>query len=159
MKDENRTHWAVLAGARFVLSVIVLLCHLSIVARGLISNFAEQFNAFSAVIAFFLISGYSIHLSILRDGRGYFARRFWRIYPIYVASLLLSIVLIFTIKLTAGVSHRARCLAGFVRVSLHRIAWIFGFRNSWRNGVVADQFAPIQLVAALWNSPQFPGRL
>ena len=97
-QQEERTNWAALAGARFVLSVVVLLCHLALVSRSVLTNVFEQFNAFSAVVAFFLISGYSIHLSISRDSRDYLARRFWRIYPIYVASLLLAIVLFFAIK-------------------------------------------------------------
>lgn len=98
LSEKNRTNWAALAGARFILSVVVLMCLLSIVARGSVSDIFEQFNAFSAVIAFFLISGYSIRLSIARDQSGYFARRFWRIYPIYAASLLFAVALLLVIK-------------------------------------------------------------
>lgn len=93
--NNESTNWSALAGARFILSLVVLFSHLAMVSRSFVTDFFEQFNAFAAVIAFLLISGYSIHHSILRERSQYFQRRFWRIYPIYLISLLLAIVLYF----------------------------------------------------------------
>lgn len=93
--SDEKTNWSALAGARFLLSLIVLFSHLAMLSRSFVTDFFEQYNAFAAVVAFFLISGYSIRHSILRESSCYFQRRFWRIYPIYLFSLLLAIVLYF----------------------------------------------------------------
>jgi peptidoglycan/LPS O-acetylase OafA/YrhL len=51
----------------------------------------------AAVIGFFLISGYSIAASLQRSSKGFYRRRFLRIYPIYffaiVTTHILSLVL------------------------------------------------------------------
>jgi peptidoglycan/LPS O-acetylase OafA/YrhL len=48
------------------------------------------------VIVFFVISGFSVHLSLLRSSKGatFLERRLWRIYPPYLASLALVLVVI-----------------------------------------------------------------
>lgn len=53
---------------------------------------------------FFVLSGYSIHASLLRTPTvsKFLWRRFWRIYPPYLASLVLVIMIVVFRKLTSG---------------------------------------------------------
>lgn len=55
--------------------------------------FGGVFHANIAVVAFLMISGYSMAHSI-RKPRGFYRRRFWRIMPLYASSLLLGWVVV-----------------------------------------------------------------
>lgn len=81
--------WAVLAGLRFFLALTVVGNHLRFVIneRSPWWSPISRYNAFGSVIAFLLISGYSIAHSYSRQPAGFYRRRFWRIYPIYLFCL------------------------------------------------------------------------
>jgi peptidoglycan/LPS O-acetylase OafA/YrhL len=85
----NVDRWAVLAGLRFFLALTVVGNHLRFVVneqRPWWSPIA-RYNAFGSVLAFLLISGYSIAHSYNRQPAGFYGRRFWRIYPVYLFCL------------------------------------------------------------------------
>lgn len=52
---------------------------------------ADHLNPSSAVFGFFVLSGYSIAASIERDRAGFYKRRFIRIWPLYIASILFAV--------------------------------------------------------------------
>lgn len=91
-KDDG-DQWAVLAGMRFVLAIIVACAH-TIYVLGVGDTlprplmFLKHLGAAEAVVGFFLISGYSISASIARDRVNYAARRVWRIWPVYFCCAL-----------------------------------------------------------------------
>lgn len=88
------SRWTVLAGTRFVLATVVLVGHLAAFDRTGHSwlQVGPWLNQGSAVYGFLIISGYSIAASLERSSEGFYARRFWRIFPTYGASLLLAVV-------------------------------------------------------------------
>lgn len=77
----------------------------------------------SAVLIFFVLSGFVLTLS-LREGEAYWlfvAKRFIRIYPPYLASAILAIILIATVPLSpVGLSHWFDEFSGF-RLSPDRV--------------------------------------
>lgn len=91
---EASMRWTVLAGTRFILACVVLVGHMSLFDP--VGHQWTQIGTFlnqgSAVYGFLIISGYSIAASLERSEQGFFNRRFWRIYPTYIASLLLAVV-------------------------------------------------------------------
>ena len=72
---------------RFFLAFIVALTHLKNFAPLGTLGWIEQFGSFEAILGFLLISGYSIGHSIQKRPEGYFLRRMWRIYPVYLAAI------------------------------------------------------------------------
>lgn len=80
--------WAILGALRFFLALIVLFCHLYS------SNFREEFlglyklSGYVAVMCFLVVSGFSISASYDQNPKGFYRRRFIRVYPIYVLSIL-----------------------------------------------------------------------
>jgi peptidoglycan/LPS O-acetylase OafA/YrhL len=93
-QSESGDQWAVLAGIRFVLALVVMLHHLS--PQQLVTDplHYADFGGLSAVLGFFVISGYSMANSLTLDGdaKRFFERRFWRIYPAYLFALVLAMV-------------------------------------------------------------------
>jgi peptidoglycan/LPS O-acetylase OafA/YrhL len=92
--SQSSMRWTVLAATRFVLATVVLVGHMSLfdpIGHSW-TRFGTFLNQGSAVYGFLIISGYSIAASLERSERGYFVRRFWRIFPTYVASLLMAII-------------------------------------------------------------------
>ncbi len=87
MKKINH-NWEILALARFVLAMVVLLQHIPAIYKIPIPWYSK-FGAFEAVLGFLLISGLSIGNSIQRNQSSFFKRRLQRIYPVYVVSILL----------------------------------------------------------------------
>ena len=80
-------HWAALAGMRFFLSLIVYIGHLGgTIGKTRFTNAWEDLGELAAVLAFFIISGFSIANSIEQRPRGYIVRRVWRIWPTYLFS-------------------------------------------------------------------------
>ncbi|HEV2456273.1 MAG TPA: acyltransferase family protein, partial [Verrucomicrobiae bacterium] len=53
----------------------------------------------AGVAIFFVVSGFCIHLSFQQQGkdwRGFWIRRFWRIYPAYIATMVLAVLFLTT---------------------------------------------------------------
>ena len=83
----STSHWAVLAGMRFFLSLIVYFGHAGgFLGKTFFTAAWEDLGELAAVLAFFVISGFSIAHSIEQRPRGYLARRVWRIWPTYLFS-------------------------------------------------------------------------
>ena len=85
--------WAILAGLRFILAVIVMCHHLSSMSPTRWVGMLGLGNGFAAVLSFFVISGYSMAHSLSKETGGalaFYERRFWRIYPAYLFSLVLA---------------------------------------------------------------------
>lgn len=84
------THWAVLAVLRFFLASTVAIGHFALFVRPdpthLFGN--GYFNPGSAVFGFLILSGYSIAASLDRDSKGFYGRRIVRIWPLYLAVLV-----------------------------------------------------------------------
>ena len=86
MKAVDR--WSILALARFWLALIVAVGHLAkFVDIGWLGIIAK-FGSFEAILGFLLISGYSIGESYRSKPEGFYWRRIKRIYPIYLASIV-----------------------------------------------------------------------
>ena len=86
-------HWAMLAGTRFALATIVLLGHLYQCTGDQLAISVLGFNLamLSAVVAFFVISGFSIAHSISTRPKGFYTRRIWRIWPVYLACFAMAL--------------------------------------------------------------------
>ena len=84
--------WSILAGLRFALASIVAFNHLPEYAPLGIWSFVPRFGAFEAILGFLLISGYSISVSYLKEPARFLIRRLWRLYPIYLASIVIGII-------------------------------------------------------------------
>lgn len=83
----HASQWAVLAGMRFLLSLVVFFGHAGGFLGPTVFTAAWQdMGELAAVLAFFVISGFSIAHSIERRPRGYLVRRVWRIWPTYLFS-------------------------------------------------------------------------
>lgn len=90
-----KNQWAALAGVRFYLAAVVIFGHVAHFC--VMPHWAEMIShldPFSAVLSFFLISGFSISASLDREPGGlkYYERRINRIYPVYLAGFLLAAV-------------------------------------------------------------------
>lgn len=85
--------WQVLAGLRFFLAWIVFCNHLRwfLPRESLLVRFGE-FSAFSAVLGFLFISGYSIANSLTKKSEGFYKRRFIRVYPLYFLGVIVSLL-------------------------------------------------------------------
>ena len=86
---NDTSQWAILAALRFMLAVIVCCNHYYFVApferaMPLPLYLLRLMGGATAVVGFFLLSGYSISASIARDAKQYASRRVWRIYPVYL---------------------------------------------------------------------------
>lgn len=83
---------SILAGLRFFFAMWVLFAHTY--NFGLHSRAMPVFSqsGLIAVLCFFAISGFSIHHSIALQPKGYYRRRFWRIFPIHITAVTLALV-------------------------------------------------------------------
>jgi peptidoglycan/LPS O-acetylase OafA/YrhL len=92
---DNADHWALLAALRFFLASVVVCNHYFFVAPFEAAlppsiYFLRRFGGTASVLCFFVISGYSIGASVDRDCKRFYERRVWRIYPVYLACLVLA---------------------------------------------------------------------
>lgn len=85
--------WSILAGMRFLLASIVVMGHLHEHAPSPWGAVAASFGSFEAILGFLLISGYSIGHSYQVKPEGFLLRRVKRLYPVYLFSLVLCVVL------------------------------------------------------------------
>ena len=93
-QTQTKYNWEFLSIARFLLASIVLLGHLKSYTNIGFLNWYTKFGSFEAILGFLLISGFSIGKSIKKNKKSYFLRRSERIYPVYLASLLLFFIVI-----------------------------------------------------------------
>ncbi|MCU0417256.1 MAG: acyltransferase [Cytophagaceae bacterium] len=91
--NSDNINWSVLSILRFLLSFIVAAEHLKKYFNSNIINTISWFGAFEAILGFLLISGFSIGSSITQNPVGYFKRRIYRIYPVYITCLVISITI------------------------------------------------------------------
>jgi peptidoglycan/LPS O-acetylase OafA/YrhL len=85
----SKDQWAILAGLRFFLAVLVVLGHFSLFIRLDTHHIIGDgyFNPGSAVFGFFILSGFSIASSVTRETQGFYRRRFLRIWPLYLGCI------------------------------------------------------------------------
>ncbi len=84
--------WAVLAGLRFALAMVVVSGHLTWFTPAGRPLLLSDLGGTAAVLGFLVISGYSIAHSLARRRAGFYRRRVVRIYPLYAAAVLYSLV-------------------------------------------------------------------
>lgn len=85
-------NWPLLSVTRFVLALLVVTFHLFVFNQGSrILSISMMLNAFAAVMAFLVISGYSIAHSYSKRPEGFFPRRIRRVYPVYLICLFFSL--------------------------------------------------------------------
>lgn len=85
--DMERRRWRWLALARFVLASIVVLFHIQRRLRIGEGTWWTELDGRVAVIAFLLISGYSISASLTQRAEGFYRRRLLRVYPLLIGAL------------------------------------------------------------------------
>lgn len=97
--------WAVLAGLRFALAALVMLTHSTfyIASAALAKEFLHNIVT-SAVVAFLVISGYSIGHSVRQRPEGFGWRRVKRIYPTYAVCLAVALAVALMWPKTANLS-------------------------------------------------------
>jgi peptidoglycan/LPS O-acetylase OafA/YrhL len=90
--EPKSDQWAVLGALRFVLALIVLICHTKVCLH--VPDLDDIIGSFGAVIGFLMVSGYSISASIHRDPdpKRFYVRRVKRIFPLALASLLITLI-------------------------------------------------------------------
>jgi hypothetical protein len=85
----RNSQWPILGLLRFFLAATVVLGHYAILVKPDKHHiFGDAYlNPGSAVLGFFIISGFSIAASLEREQTGFYRRRFVRIWPLYLASI------------------------------------------------------------------------
>ncbi|MDE1011978.1 MAG: acyltransferase [Paraburkholderia fungorum] len=84
----SQDQWAILALTRFVLSMLVVIGHISVLVHPYPYLFGVGYlHAGSAVFGFFIISGFSIAASLDSNRPGFYKRRFVRIWPLYATAI------------------------------------------------------------------------
>lgn len=100
----TKPNWALLAGVRFALALIVCGVHTYIVLpeNTLFCSTFYNFGAFCAVLGFLFISGFSIAASMERDRAGFYQRRFERLAPTYFLCFLFALLPFVCIDFSSG---------------------------------------------------------
>ena len=101
----DRKHFAFLDSMRGFAAAWVVLFHLNEVGQFSPNAYQWFVKAGSlGVPIFFVLSGYAIHSSVLRAPKlkVFLQRRFFRIYPPYIASLLIVMIVVLSRKLETG---------------------------------------------------------
>jgi peptidoglycan/LPS O-acetylase OafA/YrhL len=88
---QETSQWGVLNGLRFFLAFVVLTGHISSFVNGRDdwTHAGLSINQGSAVFGFFVIDGFACADRLSREPSTYFNWRFYRIYPVFLANLLL----------------------------------------------------------------------
>jgi len=95
---EENTIWPILAVLRFVLAMDVLILHTHLYT--LLPwplKLIPIPGGGAAVLAFLVVSGYSIAHSITKESKGFYARRIDRIYPMYAVAMALGVIALLTV--------------------------------------------------------------
>ena len=89
--EQDTAQWGVLNGVRFFLAFVVLTGHISsfVHVNGDWTNIGLWFNQGSAVFGFFVIDGFACAQRLDSQPSSYLRWRFYRIYPVFIANLLL----------------------------------------------------------------------
>jgi peptidoglycan/LPS O-acetylase OafA/YrhL len=90
--STNPAVWPFLGFLRFYLAVVVAANHYDAYNSGGLVHMLGGFGGFNAVLAFLVISGYSIAHSLISSPTHYIWRRFLRIYPLFVLSLAVAVI-------------------------------------------------------------------
>lgn len=103
--------WAILGILRFALATIVVNSHLGILGseRSTASSFVNSLGTFAAVASFVIISGFSIANSWNYEQDYFLLRRFARIYPLLIVTIvsyLLVIAMLSEVTLPSGFEIR-----------------------------------------------------
>lgn len=89
----TRSYWAILALIRFALAFVVFDGHLHWVGlASVVGAFLPDGISRTAVLGFLLISGASIAASFRNQPQGFYTRRFLRIYPLYLAAVVFTLL-------------------------------------------------------------------
>ena len=92
--SPTKNTWALLSLLRFLLATIVFLGHLWVIVELPIElEFIKNFGPKAAVLGFLFISGLSIGYSYKRNAKGYFYRRFLRVYPLYFGAVVFTLLI------------------------------------------------------------------
>ena len=86
-------NWPLLGGLRFVLALVVAVAHVPLdnnPITGQLRDIAQSLNPGAAVVAFLMLSGFSIAASIDRNPNQFYRRRVERLVPTYFMCLLLT---------------------------------------------------------------------
>jgi peptidoglycan/LPS O-acetylase OafA/YrhL len=88
--ERSHTRWELLAGLRFILAAIVICGHVTFYFANVdpVTVWLGNLGGKAAVVGFLLVSGYSIAASIAKRPDGFYRRRLWRIYPLYILAIL-----------------------------------------------------------------------
>jgi peptidoglycan/LPS O-acetylase OafA/YrhL len=92
MKSYLPDQWSLLAGLRFLLALVVATEHLGTFTNPGALRHIASFGSFEAILGFLLISGYSVGGSCLHQPDGFIKRRLLRVYPIYLSSIVFTII-------------------------------------------------------------------
>lgn len=90
---NNFDQWSILALLRFILASIVSINHLGEYTSLGWMAVIPKLGAFGAILGFLLISGYSVCTSYSKWPEKFLYRRLRRLYPIYIASMLIMILI------------------------------------------------------------------
>ena len=82
-------NWPLLGAIRFFLAIVIFNEHTRLVEG---DRFLSELFGGGAVAAFFIISGFSMAHSLAKGSKGFYERRFYRIWPLYIFSIALALV-------------------------------------------------------------------
>lgn len=86
-------NWSLLGLLRFLLAFIVACSHVVYFDQSPVALTVASLGSKAAVVGFLLVSGFSIAASFDQRSEGFYFRRFKRIYPIYLVTVLAGIAL------------------------------------------------------------------
>ena len=101
--EQKKVSWDVLAATRFALAAIVMVAHLGVpLFSNRLVTAVVNLGAFTAVLGFLVLSGFSIAHSYSQNKEGYFRRRMLRIYPLYALAIAYTVICNWTLAPQSG---------------------------------------------------------
>lgn len=105
---DRESYWAILGFSRFILASAVFFHHVyehfTSQNTGFIASIARS-SGLVSVIAFLLISGYSIASSFSRQQQGFYRRRVLRVIPLYALAIVFSYLIQFIPNLDRQIEY------------------------------------------------------